>query len=179
MLIYLQMASMVFTLELFFLQSSTPIQRVWYSCFIALWHIKKFCISCNCMKCTNIIIFHSFEIFLNFWGLFFLKTLKKGFHTMGPKKNKLECLFIFSGGNCTLNLKISQIIFFTFFSEMVWILQVFKRLWQASMHTACQSSIFCPKSQQDIAKKLNFWDQKWTFDITVIQKKIFVQKIQA
>ena len=115
MLIYLQMASMVFTLELFFLQSSTPIQRVWYSCFIALWHIKKFCISCNCMKCTNIIIFHSFEIFLNFWGLFFLKTLKKGFHTMGPKKkNKLECLFIFSGGNCTLNLKISQIIFLLF-----------------------------------------------------------------
>ena len=52
--------------------------------------------------------------FLNFWGLFFLKTFKKGFHTMGPKKNKLECLFIFSGGNCTLNLKISQIIFFTF-----------------------------------------------------------------
>ena len=69
--------------------------------------------------------------------------------------------------------------FFTFFSEMVWILQVFKRLWQASMHTACQSSIFCPKSQQDITKKLNFWGQKWTFDITVIQKKIFVQKIQA
>ena len=62
---------------------------------------------------------------------------------------------------------------------MVWILQVFKRLWQASMHTVSQSSIFCPKSQQDITKKLNFWDQKWTFDITVIQKKIFVQKIQA
>ena len=115
MLIYLQMASMVFTLELFFLQSSTPIQRVWYSCFIALWHIKKFCISCNCMKCTNIIIFHSFEIFFKLLGSFLSKNLKKRFSFNGTeKKNKLECLFIFSGGNCTLNLKISQIIFFTF-----------------------------------------------------------------
>lgn len=118
--------------------------------------------------------------FFKLLGSFLSKNLKKRFSYNGTeKKNKLECLFIFSGGNCTLNLKISQIIFFYFFSEMVWILQVFKRLWQASMHTACQSSIFCPKSQQDITKKLNFLGQKWTFDITVIQKKIFVQKIQA
>ena len=55
------------------------------------------------------------RFFLNFWGLFFLKTLKKKvFIQWDRKKNKLECLFIFSGGNCTLNLKISQIIFFTF-----------------------------------------------------------------
>ena len=179
MLIYLQMASMVFTLELFFLQSSTPIQRVWYSCFIALWHIKKFCISCNCMKCTNIIIFHSFEIFLNFWGLFFLKTLKKGFHTMGPKKNKLECLFIFSGGNCTLNLKISQIIFFTFSQKWCGFYKCSNGSDKHQCTQRAKSSIFCPKSQQDITKKLNFLGQKWTFDITVIQKKIFVQKIQA
>ena len=43
------------------------------------------------------------EIFLT-WVLFFLKTLK-GFHTKPKKKFKLECLFIFSGGNCTLNLR--------------------------------------------------------------------------
>ena len=132
------------------------------------------------MKCTNIIIFHSFEIFLNFWGLFFLKTLKKRFSYNGTeKKNKLECLFIFSGGNCTLNLKISQIIFLLFSQKWCGFYKCSNGSDKHQCTQRAKSSIFCPKSQQDITKKLNFLGQKWTFDITVIQKKIFVQKIQA
>ena len=80
------------------------------------------------------------------WVLFFLKTLKGFSHKTEKKKIKLECLFIFSGGNCTLNLrsfkkKISQVIgFLFFFNFFFWLrncvdLQVFKRLWQASSHT--------------------------------------------
>lgn len=102
--------------------------------------------------------------FFKLLGSFLSKNLKKRFSYNGTeKKNKLECLFIFSGGNCTLNLKISQIIFFYFFSEMVWILQVFKRLWQASMHTACQKFHFLSKKSTRHYEKIEFFGSKVDF----------------
>ena len=44
------------------------------------------------------------EIFFNL-GSFLSKNLERFFTQNRKKKFKLECLFIFSGGNCTLNLR--------------------------------------------------------------------------